>query len=89
MRAAALTAFVAGVFLLQQRPELPTAIAVSLAAVAAACAWAGACTLVLRPPFAHRDRFVALLVVAGAAFAGFAYAATMAHLRMADELAFA
>lgn len=89
VRAASLAAFVAGVFLLQQRPELPTAIAVSLAAAAVAGAWVGALAIASRPPCARRGRIVALLVIAGAAFAGFAYAATMAHLRMADELAFA
>ena len=89
MRAAALIAFVAGVFLLQQQPELPTSIVVWLAAAAAAGAWTGALTLVSRPPVARQGRIVAVLAAAGAAFAGFAYAAAMAHLRMADELAFA
>lgn len=89
MRAAALTAFVAGVFLLQQRAELPTALAVSIAAAAAAGVWSGALVLASRAPIAPRGRIVAILVAAGAAFAGFAYAAAMAHLRTADELAFA
>lgn len=89
MRAAALTAFVAGVFLLQQQAELPTAIAGVLLAAAAAVAWAGALALASRAAFVHRGRVVATLVAAGAAIAGFAYAAAMAHLRTADELAFA
>lgn len=89
MRAAALAAFVAGVFLLQRQPELPAALALSLLAGAAAGFWAAALALAARAPFARQDRIVAMLVVAGAAFAGFAYAAAVAHVRMADELAFA
>lgn len=89
MRAAALAAFVAGVFLLQRQPELPTGLALWLLAGAAAGCWAAALALAARASFARQDRIVATLVVAGAAFAGFAYAAAVAHVRMADELAFA
>jgi competence protein ComEC len=89
VRAAALAAFVAGAFLLQRQPELPAAFALSLLAAAAAGCWAAALALAARASFARKDRIVAVLVVAGAAFAGFAYAAAVAHVRMADELAFA
>jgi competence protein ComEC len=89
VRATALAAFVAGVFLLQRQPELPTALALSLLAGAAAGCWAAALALAARASFACQDRIVAALAVAGAAFAGFAYAAAVAHVRMADELAFA
>ncbi len=89
MGAAALVAFVVGVFLLQRQAELPTAAVLWLLAGAAAGCWAAAMALVARASFARQERIVATLVVAGAACAGFAYAAAFAHARMADELAFA
>ncbi|GAB4464193.1 MAG: DNA internalization-related competence protein ComEC/Rec2 [Burkholderiaceae bacterium] len=89
MRAAALVAFVAGVFLLQQRSELPGAFALVLLAAAAAGCWVAACAVARRGSSAHGDAIVAALASAGAACAGFAYAAAVAHVRMGDELAFA
>jgi competence protein ComEC len=89
VRAAALVAFVAGVFLLQQQAELPSAFALSLLASAAAGCWVAAFALAVRAPLARGGGIVAALAVAGAACAGFAYAAAVAHVRISDELAFA
>lgn len=89
MHAAALAAFVAGVFLLQRQSELPTPLALALLGSAAAGFWAAALALGLRGAFAHKDHAAAALVAIGAACAGFVYAAGLAHVRMGDELAFA
>jgi len=89
VRAAALVAFVAGVFLLQQQAELPNVFALSAAAGAAAGCWAAALAIAVRARFARSGGIVAALAAAGAACAGFAYAAAFAHVRMDDELAFA
>jgi competence protein ComEC len=84
-----LAAFVGGVFVLQQQaalPPLPWAVtlAVSALLLLALAAWRGSGT-----GQGARRRAWFTLALAAAAVAGFAHAATFAHLRLADELAFA
>ncbi len=89
MRAAALVAFVAGVFLLQQQAELPSVFALSAAAGAAAGCWSAALAFAVRTSSARGGAIVATLAAAGAACAGLVYAAAVAHVRMGEALAFA
>jgi len=84
MRVAALVAFVAGVCVLQWQAELPSPGAIGVAAALAAMGTLAA-LLVPHAVTAHARAFV--LVAAGAA-AGFAYAAALSTLRLADELPF-
>ena len=85
MRFAALVAWVAGVCLLQLQPVLPgpgaIAMLTSLAAAGLLAAFAGRRHL--------HPRTVPVTACAAAALAGFAYAAAMSGLRVADELPFA
>lgn len=88
VHAAALAAFVAGVFLLQQLAQLPPPAALALIAPAAAGAWIAAARIAAGAPDTRRARAAAALVMIGAFAAGFAYAAVRAHARLADALAF-
>ena len=81
---ATLTAFVAGVLLLQQGAELPSGALI--AAIAACSLVLAAAALALRPtaaPWRRRSACTAALL------AGVAYAGWMAQLRLADQLGFA
>ncbi len=84
-----LAAFVGGVFVLQQQAALPApvAIACSLALALAGIASALWHVDVARSSMARRASLLAAMLCAGAA--GFTYAAGVAALRLADELAFA
>jgi len=86
--ALALAAFVAGAFLLQQQPELPTAgtytAGAAFSAGCAALAWAARGR---RQPAWSWTRHALLLAMA--VLFGFGYAAWRAEMRLADELAFA
>jgi competence protein ComEC len=88
VRAATLAAFVAGIFVLQRQAELPTIPTLWLLAGTAAGGWAIAAAFAASASSARRRGIVATLAAAGAACAGFTYAAALAHARMADELAF-
>lgn len=89
MAAAALAAFVAGAWLLQQQAELPRALALALLAMAAVAAAAVAARLRRRADDGSRGAraAVAALALAAAVAAGFDYAALRAHGRIADALA--
>lgn len=89
MRAAALVAFVAGIFLLQQQSELPSAPVLWAVAASAAALAGAAIGLALRPAFRAQRTAVVALAAASAALVGFGYAALLAQHRLADELAFA
>ncbi|HEX7155875.1 MAG TPA: DUF4131 domain-containing protein, partial [Burkholderiaceae bacterium] len=79
----ALTALVGGVCLLQQCARLPGRG--ELALTVAAAALAAAVAILSR----RRARVARVAVCVACLLAGFAYAAAAAHLRLADELAFA
>jgi competence protein ComEC len=81
--AAALTAFVAGVLLLQQCGSLPSAA--WLAAIAGGVAASMAAAVALRRRSAARRR---VLVCLAATLAGFGYAAAVAQMRLSDQLDF-
>lgn len=81
MRLAALVAFVLGVWLLQWQATLPSVISVALLAGGAMLALLIAARLHSRP-LARAATVIAIGAL------GFAYAATHAHWRMIDELAF-
>ena len=85
MRFAAPVAFVAGVCALQGQAALPSAGTIGVAAGLAAAGVLGAARL--RRAWTARVR--AVVLVAAAAAAGFAYAAVQSTLRLADELPFA
>jgi competence protein ComEC len=85
MRFAAPVAFVAGVCVLQWQAELPSTGAVGVVAVFAALG-ALAARLASR---AESTQVRTLALVATAAAAGFAYAAALSTVRLADELPFA
>jgi competence protein ComEC len=88
MPTAALAAFVAGVFVLQQQATLPGPPA--LVALAMAAAAVGALALRVKVPHgADRERFAALVLLAAAFAAGFAYAGWRAHERLEVALAHA
>jgi len=84
MRLAAPVAFVAGVCVLQRQAELPSPGAIGLVTAVAALALVVARLV----PRADAAQARALLLIAAAAAAGFAYAATLSALRLADELPF-
>jgi competence protein ComEC len=86
MTAAALAAFVAGVFLLQTRGQLPAGGA--LVALGFAALALGALALRARQREAQAGKgFAAAVLLAAAASAGFVYAAWRAHERLAVALA--
>ena len=85
MRFAALVAFVAGVCVLQWQAELP-----SLGTIGAVAACAVVAALGAMPGVRDgRPEARALVLVAAAGAVGFAYAAALSTLRLADALAFA
>jgi competence protein ComEC len=79
----ALAAFVAGVFVLQLQAELPPVPALIAGAIATFASAASVARLRGRNPRAAFG-----LAVAGAAIAGYVYAALVAELRLGDELRF-
>jgi competence protein ComEC len=87
MLALALAAFVAGVFVLQQQSDLPGAMALGAAAVAAL--GFGVLALQARRQVGESGerRFAGAVLLASAMVAGFVYAAWLAHVRLAVELA--
>src|SRR5512137_1960443 len=85
MRFAALVAFVAGVCVLQLQAALP-----SVSAIVVSGAWAAALACLAALGWrALPSLALALLIVAAAGIAGFAYAAAWSTVRLADELPFA
>jgi competence protein ComEC len=84
MAAAALAAFVAGVFLLQQQPALPARALLAAAAIAALVV--GAMALRSRWRRDGGQRFAAAMLLATAFTLGFSYAGWRAHQRLAVAL---
>jgi competence protein ComEC len=85
MLPAALAAFVAGVFLLQQQAELPASATLAALALAAAAGGAAA-TSAWRRRAAGGRWLAAAMLLAAAAAGGFAYAGWRAHERLAAAL---
>ncbi len=88
MLPAALGAFVAGVFLLQQQADLPARMLLAAAAAAAAAVVLGALALRARlERDAERRRFAGAVLLLASFAAGFAYAGWRAHERLDVALA--
>lgn len=87
MLAAALAAFVAGVFVLQQQPALPAASVLGAIGAAAAAIGALALRACVKPDNPVQRRIAAVLLLAAAAAGGFAYAGWRAQGRLVIELA--